>query len=186
MTVPVLIFANFEEPFLLETDASKEGLGAILSQKQPNGHYHPVVFASRALHSGEKNYHLSKLEFLALKWVITKQFHEYLQYQPFTVQMDKNPLTDILTTPNLDAIRHRCWPMLQQYDLVIRHIMDWVSLPPAGQVSLGEYLEGKIPNKLKKPYTLHQKDFVFRQWMLYMRMTPANTQEDVGGCHTPY
>ena len=60
MTSPVLAFADFEKPFLLETDASKEGLGAVLSQKQEDGKYHPVAFASRALHGGEKNYHSSK------------------------------------------------------------------------------------------------------------------------------
>ena len=54
-------------PVLLETDASKEGLGAVLSQKQSNGHYHPVTFGSCSLTPSEKNYHSSKLEFLALK-----------------------------------------------------------------------------------------------------------------------
>ena len=57
MTSPVLAFADFEKPFLLETDASKEGLGTVLSQKQEDGRYHPVAFASHALHGGEKNYH---------------------------------------------------------------------------------------------------------------------------------
>ena len=78
MTSPVLAFADFEKPFLLETNASKEGLGAVLSQKQEDGRYHPVAFTSHALHGGEKNYHSSKLEFLALKWAITEQFREYL------------------------------------------------------------------------------------------------------------
>ena len=39
-STPVLVFPNFEKPFLLETDASKEGLGAVLSQKQSDGRYH--------------------------------------------------------------------------------------------------------------------------------------------------
>ena len=72
MTASVLAFADFEKPFLLETDASKEGLLAVLSQKQPNRRYHPIVFASHALHGREKNYHSSKLKFLVLKWAITE------------------------------------------------------------------------------------------------------------------
>ena len=115
MTAPVLAFADFKKPFMLETNTSKEGLGAVLSQKQSDGHYHPIAFASHALHGGEKNYHSSKLEFLAIKWVITEQFHEYLQYGHFIIRTDNNPLTYILMTPNLDAIRHRwvvLWPAL--------------------------------------------------------------------------
>ena len=54
MTASVLAFANFQKPFMLETDALKEGLGAVLSQKQSNGCYHPITFASHALHGGEK------------------------------------------------------------------------------------------------------------------------------------
>ena len=44
MTAPVLAFADFEKEFQLETDASSEGLGAILFQKQPDGKWHPVAF----------------------------------------------------------------------------------------------------------------------------------------------
>ena len=60
--------------FLLETDASKEGLGAVLSQKQVDGHFYPVAYGSQALTAHKKNYHSTKLEFLALKWAITATF----------------------------------------------------------------------------------------------------------------
>ena len=63
LTVPVLAFADFEKPFLLETEASIEGLGAVLSQKQDDGWYHPVTYASQGLKGGESRYHSSKLEF---------------------------------------------------------------------------------------------------------------------------
>ena len=54
-----LVFPDFDKPFLLETDASKEGLGAVLSQKQGDGCYHQVTFGSCSLTPSEKNYHSS-------------------------------------------------------------------------------------------------------------------------------
>ena len=74
-----------------KTNASKEGLGAVLSQKQDDGRYHPVAFGSRMLTSSEQNYHSSKLKFLALRWSVTEHFKEYLAYAPFTVCTDNNP-----------------------------------------------------------------------------------------------
>ena len=103
MTAPVLAFANYTKPFLLETDASKEGLGAVLSQKQMDGWYHLVAYGSRALTPHKKNYHSTKLDFLALKWVVTEHFKEVLPYQPFLVKTNNNPLTYIMMTPNLSA-----------------------------------------------------------------------------------
>ena len=75
MNSPVMAFANYTKDFLLKTDASKEGLVADLSQKQVDGQFHPVAYGSQALTAHEKNYHSSKLEFLALNgllWSILK------------------------------------------------------------------------------------------------------------------
>ena len=72
MMVLVLAFADLEKPFVLETDASGIGLGAVLLQEQEDKKLHPVTYASIGLHGGEKNYHSSKLEFLTLKWVVTE------------------------------------------------------------------------------------------------------------------
>ena len=47
MNSPVLAFADYTKDFLLETDASKEGLGAVLSQKQEDGQFHPVAYSSQ-------------------------------------------------------------------------------------------------------------------------------------------
>lgn len=53
VTAPVLVYLRFGggEEFVLETDASLEGLGAVLSQKQADGHVHPVAYGSRSLHA---------------------------------------------------------------------------------------------------------------------------------------
>ena len=122
LTVPVLAFADFKKPFLLETDASIEGLGAVLSQEQDDGRYHLVAYASHSLKGDKLKYHSSKLEFLALKWVMTEHFREYLQYQPFLVRTDNNPLTYVLTMPNLDAIGHRWVVAMAGYNLEIQYV----------------------------------------------------------------
>ena len=103
MNSSVLAFADYTKDFLLETDASRKGLGAVLSQKQEDGWFHLVAYGSQVPTMHEKNYHSTKLEFLALKWAVTEHFKEYLLYQPFLVKTDYSPLTYIMTTPNLDA-----------------------------------------------------------------------------------
>ena len=103
---PILAFANYTNDILLKMDTSKEGLGAVISQKQADGHFHLVAYGSWVLTAHEKNYHSTKLEFSALKWAIMEHFKEYLLYQPFLVKTDNNPLTYIMTTSNLDATGH--------------------------------------------------------------------------------
>ena len=59
MSSPVLAFPNYAKDFLLEMDASKEGLGVVLSQKQTDRCYHPVAYGSQALttHGKELSFH---------------------------------------------------------------------------------------------------------------------------------
>ena len=94
----------------------------MLSQKKNDGKWHHVAFGSCELEGGEAKYHSSKLEFLALKWAVTEQFCEYLQYRPFKVLMDNNPLTYILKTPNLDALGHRWVAALVGYEMMIEYL----------------------------------------------------------------
>ena len=117
----VLVFPNFEKPFLLEMDASKEGLGVVLSQKQSERWYHPVAFGRRSLTLAEKNYHSSKLEFLTLKWSVMEHFKEYLAYVPFVVRTDNNLLTYVLTMPNLDAMGHRWVGVLALFQCELKY-----------------------------------------------------------------
>ena len=120
-TGPILVFPDFDRLFLLQTDASKEGLGAVLSEKQKDGHYHPIAFGSHPLTPAEKNYHSLKLDFLTLKWSVTEHFKEYLAFVPFVVRTDNNPLTYVLTIPNLDTTGHRWVDTLASFEFSLEY-----------------------------------------------------------------
>ena len=125
MNSPVLAFANYTKDFLLKTDTSEEGLGAVLSQKQEDGWFHPVAYGSQALTMHEKNYHSAKLEFLVLKWALKEHFKEYLLYQPFLVKTDNNPLTYVMTTPYLDATGHQWVEALAKFNFQLEYQKGW-------------------------------------------------------------
>ena len=82
---PVLAYADYSKPFVLHTDASTIGLGAVLYQKQADSKERVIAYASRTLNRAERNYDAHKLEFLALKWAVTDRFHEYLYGGTFDV-----------------------------------------------------------------------------------------------------
>ena len=120
---PVMAYPDFSLPFILHTDASEEGLGAVLYQKQ-NGKMRVIGYASRTLNPAEQKYHLhsGKLEFLALKWAITEHFRDYLFYASnFTVYTDNNPLTYVMTTAKLNATGHRWVAALADFNFNVKY-----------------------------------------------------------------
>ena len=208
---------------------------------------------------------------MALKWAITEQFCEYLQYQPFTVRMDNNLLTYILTTANLDVLGHHwvaalasysmkleylkgsdnkvadalsqvstqkldeetvtkllnyawngsapraetanihvieegeCmdqevivqytqivkqhknfrnlanqdWVRAQSKDPIIPHFIKWIQRPRKDHRKLKEYLAGVASDYKKHFYAAQQKEFTLQDNLLYLQVTPTNSQDTV-------
>lgn len=119
---PVLVYADFTRPFILETDASYSGLGAVLSQETDNG-VKPIAYASRGLRPTERNmsnYSSMKLEFLALKWAMTEKFREYLLGHKCLVYTDNNPLS-YLQSAKLGATEQRWAAQLADFDFTIKY-----------------------------------------------------------------
>ena len=79
-SAPVLVYPDFRVPFILETDASIAGLGAVLAQKQADGLVRPIAYASRTLQDHEKRYGITELEGLGVVWAV-KHFRPYLPYK---------------------------------------------------------------------------------------------------------
>lgn len=97
MTTSVLAMPDFTEPFVVETDASDKGIGAILMQKQ-----HLIAFLSRAL--GPRHQGLSTYEKESLAIILAiDHWHPYLQHSEFFIRTDHRSLCFLddqrLTTP---------------------------------------------------------------------------------------
>ncbi|XP_056609057.1 uncharacterized protein LOC130426352 [Triplophysa dalaica] len=119
---PVLGFADFTCPFILETDASQTGLGAILYQKQGE-EKRVIAYASRRLRNAERNdrnYSSMKLELLALKWAVVEKFRGYLLGSWFEVITDNNPLCH-LQTAKLGAIEQRWMAQLSVFNFEVKY-----------------------------------------------------------------
>ena len=120
---PVLGYPDFTKPFILETDASLQGLGAVLSQHQEHGIV-VLSYASRGLRDSEKkmdNYSSIKLELLALYWAVTIKFRDMLIGSEFTVFTDNNPLSYIQSTVKLGATEMRWVAELVLFNFKIRY-----------------------------------------------------------------
>ena len=81
-TAPILGHPDFSKPFIVMTDASKNGLGAILTQKDEFNREVVIRYASRATTGTERNYAATQLEQLGVVWDV-KYFRKYLLGQPF-------------------------------------------------------------------------------------------------------
>ena len=107
--------------FILETDASLKGLGAVLSQKGDDNEVHVVTYASWSLCPSEKSmrdYSSAKIELMALKWSVCDKFKDYLLGSKFTVFTDNNLLCYIRSS-KLGAAQIRWLSELALYDFDI-------------------------------------------------------------------
>ena len=123
---PVLLLPRLDLPFVLQTDASSTGLGAVLLQEFEDS-LHPVCFASRKLLDREKRYSTIERECLAIVWAVHK-FVRFLWGVRFVLQTDHRPLT-YLRTSNFKNSRIMRWALsLQEFSFEV--------LPVSGQANV--------------------------------------------------
>ena len=117
---PILCAPDFDKPFVLQTDASDRGIGAVLSQSDADGLDHPIAYFSKKFLPREQKYATVEKECLAIKTGI-EAFRIYLAGRPFTVQTDHQSLVwlDRLKENNPHLTR---WSLaLQPYQFVVVH-----------------------------------------------------------------
>ena len=118
---PILKYPDFDKEFILQTDASDYGVGAVLSQIQDDGHDHPIAYASATLNKHERNYSVTEKECLAVVFAV-KVFRPYLLGpKPFTVVTDHAPLTALAKHRDTAGRLGRWNLILSEFKFHVRH-----------------------------------------------------------------
>ena len=109
----ILAFPYFSKPFVLECDASGEGIGAVLKQGQ-----HPIAFKSRKIQPHAKIYPIYDKEMLSIMHVLIK-FRQYLVGSKFVVKTNHNSLRYFLTQKDLNERQKKWVSNIQEFYLDI-------------------------------------------------------------------
>ena len=118
-TAPVLAYPQFNHQFILDTDASQEGVGAVLSQNI-DGHERVIAYASRTLTKAERKYCTTRREMLALVWGI-RTYRPYLYGRRFQVRTDHNSLKWLHNFHEPEGQVARWLEVLSEFDFDVLH-----------------------------------------------------------------
>ena len=111
MVTPVLKLPNLNDTFILQTDASDVGVGAVLLQYE-DGVKKPVAYASKKLNKAQVNYSTIEKECFAIIWAVQK-FCRFLYGKEFLLETDHQPLV-YLTNAKMSNARLMRWALLLQ------------------------------------------------------------------------
>lgn len=119
-STPILAFPNFNEPFILDTDASDVGIGGVLSQLDSEGRERPVAYGSRILTKPERRYCVTRRELLAVVTFI-QMYRPYLAGRKFMLRTDHGSLTWLRNFKEPEGQLARWLERLQELEFDIVH-----------------------------------------------------------------
>lgn len=114
VAAPVLAIYNPARETELHTDASSQGFGAVLLQRQVDGRFHPVSYYSRRATAPESRYHSFELEALAVVYAV-RRFRVYLSGMPFKIVTDCSALVLTMSKKALNPRIGRWAIELEEY-----------------------------------------------------------------------
>src|SRR5262249_17340639 len=118
---PLLAYPRHDKVFVVRTDASDYGIGAVLLQPDAEGNAVPVAYASRKLLDAETRYTTTEKECLGVVWAIRDQFRPYLWGRQFVVETDHAALKWLHTAEGFGGRIERWRMALSEYDFIVVH-----------------------------------------------------------------
>ena len=119
-SAPVLVHPDYNKPFVIQCDASKLGIGAVLCQVDDNGDERPLFFFSKKMNKAQRNYSVTEQECLAVVLAV-KKFRPYVELHNFKVVTDHNSLKWLMKTKDLSGRLARWSFKLGCYNFEIEH-----------------------------------------------------------------
>ena len=119
MSPPVLDYPDPEKTFILDTDASDVGIGAVLSQ-ETDGHERVIAYGSRVLTKPERRYCVTRRELLAVVHFV-KTFRHYLIGKKFILRSDHASLRWLRSFKEPEGQVARWLETLDSYDFELVH-----------------------------------------------------------------
>ena len=105
---PILAYPDFDKEFILDTDASFDTIGAVLSQKDSSGRERVIAYGSHKMNKHELGYYITRKELLAL-YYFTQHFKHFLYGKRFLLRTDHKAITFMMTTKNPITPQFQTW-----------------------------------------------------------------------------
>ena len=163
----MLAFPSKSGPFCLECDASNFAMGAVLSQQQEDGLFHPIGFMSKSFSDTERNYQIHDKEMLAIMHAL-EEWRHFLEGsdQKFEIHMDHN-LSYFQEAHKLNHHQARWSLYLSRFDFVLTHKPGRQMGRPDALLRQADHLRGADDNA----------DFTLLTLVFELRATEAITLE---------
>lgn len=170
-SAPVLVNPNYDKPFIVQCDASKTGVGAVLAQLDSENIERPICYFSHKLNPAQKNYSITELECLAAVLGV-KFFRPYIEGHEFRIVTDHSSLRWLMSQKDLSGRLARWSMKLTPYNFTIEHRKGSLNtVPDCLSRSFTEEISLHPP-----PIDLESKEFKSQEYLSLLKTIEDNKE----------